>query len=276
MDQTEFYRQVKVGALNTRLKNAEIDVAMGLGLTALNHHFQQYAPEYLNDRAVVQSDGIVFERPSRCMKIKGVWDLNQNAITITDVAVNSGIPTFTATGFTPVDGEVVGINALTDIGFVNGYYRISTSDDTTFTADGVSGCTDTWSSGGLVWRETDQPPTTLDPIDVDDADGSHPTRYYIQQLKLVVDDHEFENDILIDFEKSFTALTDIEEQHHITLVSFCVLHLAQPPAQDAPLFRSYQKNQDFYNGLWQSGLGIIEDISAVHRPKFNHRPIQDF
>lgn len=277
MDQTEFERQVRVGALNTRLSSEEIMVAQGLGLMALTQVFQSSDPDTLNARAIAQSSGIVFDRPANCVKIKNIWDLHGNGAAVSAVSISGGVPTITAPDFTPVDGEVVGINGLSSLGIPDAYYRITTSDETRLKPDGITAAAGTWASGGIVWRESITQPTLIEIIDVNSATGRQPEKWYPLRKQIVIDDHSFTNDILIDFELQLTALSDLDVEHHMTLMAFVVNHLAQPPTDPkSPLIPIHKKNQDFYSGLWQSGVGVINTTTKIARPRQNRKPASDF
>ena len=92
-----------------------------------------------------------------------------------------------------------------------------------------------WTSGGKIFRE----PTNLTPIrkkNLSLAYGLDETHWYPRGRTIVVDNYSFADDILVDYIKSPSAITDIPAEYHIGLVHFNVVHLIFIPEQDDKTF----------------------------------------
>ena len=101
--------------------------------------------------------------------------------------------------------------------------------DFNFSLDGSTGST-AWTSGGKAFKDPSNSFRPLDRITPGTATWQDETNYYLQGSNIVVDKRDFSRDLVIDYIKSPSAITDIPAEYHMGLVGFNVPMLANMPA----------------------------------------------
>lgn len=99
--------------------------------------------------------------------------------------------------------------------------------DFNFSLDGSVGNA-AWTSGGYVFKPT-RNFTPITKINLEEARNNNRRVWYPISDNIVVDDIDFENDIILDYDKLPSAITDIPTAYHMGLVNFNVLHLMRLP-----------------------------------------------
>ena len=104
-----------------------------------------------------------------------------------------------------------------------------------------------WTSSGKIYEDPKRP-HKFDKKLLQEANLSSANEWYPRGNYIVIDDKEFSDDILIDYIKSPSVITDIPAEYHMGLVAWNVVNLIRiPPQEDAKYFdftKAYQFNSD--------------------------------
>lgn len=189
----------------------------------------------------------------------GTWKVTKsNLINGTDGNTYKCIAAHTAAAANrPITGADYEIYWEQESEGVNGEAWITGSSyvlsDYNVSLDGSVG-TAAYVSGGKIFRE----PTNPSPIrkkNLARARGTDWSSWYPRGKNIVVDNYSFTNDILVDYTKSPSAITDIPTEYHMGLVHFNVIHLMHIPSQDAPDFADKTASFNTHKGL----LAVVQD-----------------
>jgi len=113
-----------------------------------------------------------------------------------------------------------------------------------------------WTSGGKIYEDPRRP-YKIEKKLLQEANLSSKNEWYPRGNYIVVDDKDFSNDIIIDYIKSPSAITDIPAEYHMGLVAWNVINLIKIPPQDNPEYFDYTKSYQFNANLLKK---IAEDI----------------
>lgn len=240
-------KAVKIGA-------AKLTEVVAEAVNQLGMMLKKYSIDSLKTRKTIASTTHVFDYPSDCDVLGDVWDIDTNAGTITG-----------ATNATPIvitedehGRSTDEIHTIHDVGgnlVANNTWKITKVGASSYSLNG-SVATDNYTSGGKVFEETtDFLEMTRIPESKSTLDDD--SKYYIRNGKIVVDDIDFTNDLLITYIHSVAGITDISTKYHLGVVAFGVIYLIDMPDPEAKNYGSKRKNLDFYIKIWEE---IIEDI----------------
>lgn len=228
------------------------------GVVSLGQKIREGDPSFYHERISLSSDTHVFDWPSDCMGILKVWDLGTTAKTITGAADNgSGAIRITSAAHGFDDDDIVQVHSVAGCTEANSYWKVDNSATNTFDLYG-STFSNTYTSGGSVYKiPTD--PDEIRKIQLADATGARDDKWYPRQKTIVVDDVAFDNDLLVDYEKRPSAITDIPAEYHEGLVGFGIVNLIDMPAPDNPEYAEYKRSRDNSFNMWQLVWSQIDE-----------------
>ena len=232
---------------------------LGLRMVAAN-------PEYFAERKSIASETHIFSIPSDNHKLLRIWDLETNAATISGAADNGSglikITTDAVHGFS--DDEVITIHDVAGTIEANDTWKITVVDTTNFTLNG-SAFTNAWTSGGKAFKEDDFDEILRTSLtDPNTDDNSH---WFMRKDYIVVDDLDFTYDIVVDYTKIPTALTDFPAKLHFAIVGWGVLELIEIPPKDEANHDDFMVSYRHHLEMWNRGKYEINnfDPSAESR-----------
>ncbi len=238
MDQAQITKWTRRGIREfkpDRVSDTEIENMTLEGVTHFGLLLKSLDPSLFRTEKVLQASaaGYIFDKPSGCLTIEKLWDLETNALTITGAANNgSGLIRITTDddhGFE--DGEVVTVQDVGGCTEANDVWVIEYDEDTmaadTFDLVG-STFANAYASGGICFKRP-QSPSPIKRINVEKATHSGVDEWYPRGTKIIHDNGSFSNDIICLYIKSPSAITDIPAEYHIGLVAFNVTNLISIP-----------------------------------------------
>jgi len=259
------------------ISDDEISSVVTRGVVSLGHTILEVAPSRYNSRKSLQAAGntYAFQKPSDCMSILKVWDLGDTAQSITAIANNGGAIQLTVTAHGLDDDQVVFVHDVGGTTEANGTWKITVVDDDNLTLNG-STYTNAYTSGGKVFAE----PSAMDEITLKplaDADLSSPFRWYPRADYIIVDDETFENDIVIDYVKRPSEITDIPSEWHDWLVSYGVddLMILPSPTTDPGYSDKAQTLGRHRNRMSKIELAIRRTMKESREPKYIRSTMKD-
>jgi len=279
MDQAQIIKWTRRGIREPktdRITDPEIVLMTLEGVNYLGMKIKNIDPSYYLTRKAVQSSTFVFDKPSDCMAIVYVWDLGTTATTISGAADNGSgevrITTSAAHGFS--DGDLLAVQGVGGTTEANGAWVIdyddSTMADTVFDLTG-STFTNTYSSGGLCYAPPENP-QRIYRLNLDKSALTNDRRWYPQGDKIIIDQKDFENDILVDYVRSLTSITDIPEEYHMGLVAWNIANLLSVPPRDQSNIVEYQDKVD----AWKRNNATLQLIEERIAETFRvaHEPLE--
>ncbi len=269
MNQTEITAAVRRGIREPRPKtvsNADITSATLRAVLGLGMVIKGRAPSFFNKRVSIASYTHIFSWPSDCLTVLNVWDLGTTAGAITD-ATNASPINIESVGHGFSDDKIVTIHDVAGNTAANGTFLITKVDADNFTLDGSTGNA-AYTSGGTVFSDPGDMPK-IRKINLAEATLSHTDRWYPREKTIVVDDVSFTNDIVVDYEASPDAITDIPAEFHEGLVSACVEELLVVPSREHPTYDDLIGSLNFHRSrLSRIYTSIRKSLKASAEPSF--------
>lgn len=260
------------------VSDSEIEDTTLLGVYHLGMRVKAHDPGYFTKRKSLQAAaaGFLFSKPSDCLTIRKVWDLGTTALSVSAAADNgSGLILVTTSADHGLSDEAkVTIHDVLGCTEANGTWKIN-YDDTIHTTKQFnlvgSAFVNAYTSGGKCYEEA----TDLDPINkinLEVASGDNDSAWYSRKDGvIVVDDYSFENDILIDYVYSPSAITDIPKEYHMGLVAYNVVQLIIIPDPTDKAYQdkvaSLQRNQKMLKdieGQIDSTFKVSSEPTHIH------------
>lgn len=271
MDQTEITAAVRRAIreqTQRRVTDAQITAVTLRAVTMLGLRVKEKDNSYFNERKSLTSNSNVFSWPSGCKKILKVFDYGGTAITISGAADNgSGLIRITAATHGFSDEAIVTIHDVSGCTEANGTWQIDYVDANTFDLLG-STFANAYTSGGKVFQEK-QDMTEIEKISMEDQTNSSPYRWYPRKKQIVVDDVSQTNDIIVDYESAATAITDIPDEYHEYLPSWCVVQLMDVSDPKATDYNDKQSTLRLHEGIMAVVLDDIQrTFGAASEPTF--------
>jgi len=229
MEEYQIIQAIRRGIREYRpetLSDSHISAVIIRGVTLVGLQIRQVDPSFFNERVSVASSGNIysFSKPTDCLNIIKIWDLGDNAKTITGSANNgSGAIRITSVAHGIDDDEIVVIHDVGGTTEADGTWKVENSAANTLDLVG-STFTNAYTSGGKMFVDPSAP-DEIELIDMAEADMSHTNKWYPRGDKIIVDDANFTNDIIVDYIKNPSAITDINPALHDWLVSFGIVDL---------------------------------------------------
>lgn len=254
MDATEIERLIRrdireVGAI--RVGSDDITRVIADAVNLLGLKLVGANPTYFNVRKSLSSLTNIFALPSGIHEFSSVKDMAGNALSVSG-AVDDGSGGIKITLDSVHDwetGHIVTHHDIEGTTEANDTYTITVIDTLNYTLDG-STFANAYVSGGKAFRETDDfTKIVRKPIG---ELNNYTEEYYTRNNNIVVDDVEFENDIIIEYVELPSTIDDIPERFHYGIVSFGVITLIVLPKFDTTHYPDKSAVKKFHAELWQT------------------------
>lgn len=217
---------------------------------------EEVDPSFFHKRVSLSSGTYVFAWPTDCAKIIAVWDMDGTAGDITD-ASNTRPIVITEAAHGRSSGDIVVIHDVGGNTAANGTWPITYVNANQYSLDGSAG-TAAYTSGGKVFAEPSNP-TNLKKINVSDASGDIDTQWYPRGTNIVVDDHLFTDDLIIDYASVPDEISDIPAKFHFGIVNFCVWNLISIPEPSAVDYADKTNSYAVHMRQWEFCNRRIEE-----------------
>lgn len=258
MDTTTVTKLIRKGIREPTVKRisaTDITQVIAGGINLLGLILYGRSPEYFSKRiSLASTEGnIIFDFPTGLKSILRIWDMDTNAKAITDASDD------TVVNIEIVDhgwstGDTVTIHGVLGCTEANGTWIITKVDADNFTLD-ESVYANAYTSGGTAFKE-EKDFDVIDRIPGTEATGSHeyPYKYYLRGTKIIIDDLDFENDIILLYRHIATTLEEIPAEFHFGIVAYGVITLMELPNDTDPKFRDYISSFNIQKSLWELAL----------------------
>ena len=225
------------------------------GVSVLAMKLREHAPKTLEGRVSLASTTNIFDFPDSSETINRVWDMGTTAGDITDVSDSTVCNVeIVAHGFST--GDIVTVHGVVGSVEANGTWPITKVDADNFTLD-ASVFAVTYSSGGKCFKE-DSDFALIHRMPESEISLEDEDRWFLRNGQIVVDDIEFENDIIVKYVKSVSAITDIPTKYHVALAAFGIMQLIMLPSVEDPKFYDYNRSLKWQEQIWAIVLGDIK------------------
>lgn len=253
MNQTEITAAVRRAIREPsprRVSDSDITAVTLRGVTLIGLKIKEKDPGYFNKRVSLTSYSNVFDFPSDCVKVNNVWDYEDTAIAITGAADNgSGAIRITAVSHGLTDEMIVTVHDVGGTTEADGTWMIDYVDENTFDLLG-STFANAYTSGGKVFEEKSDM-LEITKINMSEQTNANNRGYYLRSKKIVVDDVNFTDDIIIDYEGYPTTIAEIPSEYHEYLPAWCVINLIEIPPQDDPHFNDMIRTKQLQEAIIQ-------------------------
>ena len=264
-----FIRRLTLTRNPAILSDAMLTSAKTEAITILGEMLQAASPETWQKKVSITADydnTPIFTIPSDNRGIKAVWDYDGAAGIITGAADNGAGLIRITHNLTIEDEERVVIHDVAGCTEANGTWQITYVDSTNLDLVG-STFASAYTSGGRCFREhpdTYNYPIERTPSEYQTKDSE--THYYYQAGKIVIDDADFENDIVVLYRYAPTTLTEIPSYLHSGIYAFAVILLAKIPDRGSAMLAVVEKNIKICQGLWDAALRAARTYSPIMQP----------
>jgi len=280
MTAEEITKQIRLMVMEERarfLSPLDYTQAQTEGINLLAHLLLASAPEYFEKKVSLQPKQTninKFQLPSDCLNLKTVWDYDGDVGTITGAANNgSGLVRVTvAAGHGFSDAAIVTQHDVGGCTEANGTWQIDYIDANTYDLLG-STFANAWTSGGKVFVEKDDTyKYPIDRIPSKFQNASDETHYFLNEDDVVIDDPEFENDLIILYRYLPSTLTEIPSRMHFGLWAYGgvkLIHIPDPQVQPGggmayhPDYNTLKKNMELCKTLWENAQRMAMDFNPV-------------
>lgn len=214
-----------------------------------------------------------FQLPSDCLGLKAVWDLDTDAGTVTGAADNgSGAIRLTVTAHGFADEDVVTVHDVAGCTEANGTWQIDYVSANTFDLVG-STFSNAYTSGGKVFLEeadTYKYPIARTPSRF--QEGAAETKYFMNEDDIVIDDPDFENDIIVLYRYLPSTLSEIPARMHFGIWAYATILLIHVPAPQVqtgggmayhPDYYTLQKNLELSKSMWETAQLMASSFRPV-------------
>ena len=283
MTSGDITKQIKLMVMEERARKLapeDFTDAQTEAINFLAHLLVASSPSYFQKKKSLQPKNTnihAFQLPSDNLGLKKVWDYDADAISVTGTADNgSGEIRITAAshGFSDEDRVIVhDVEGTTE---ANGTWQIDYISANTFDLVG-STFTNAWTSGGKVFKECDDTyKYPLDRIPSKFADSTNETKFYLQEDDIIVDDPEFENDLIILYRYLPSTLEEVPARMHFGIWAYSVVKLIHVPAPQVQFdnggqrimiydtnYNTLKKNLELCQGLWAKAQEMASDFNPV-------------
>lgn len=221
---------------------------------------RNHAPKTLEGRISLASDSnFVFDFPSDAETIDRVWDLGANAKAITSISNSGGLINVEYADHGLEDDNVVTIHSVVTATEAIGTWVVTYVDDDNFTLNNSTyASTDTT---GYFFEESSDF-TLIHRKPESEISLTNELFWFLRNQQIIVDDKDFENDILVKYVKVTSAITDIPAKYHLALVAFNVIHLIRLPKTDDPSYPDYKESLMWQKSIWET---FVEHIKGGAR-----------
>ena len=248
-----------------KVKDSDLSAAITRAVRLLGLEIEQADNTYFLTEDLLSSDTHVFDLPSDCCPVLQVGDLGASALEMTDDTDGTPIViTCASHGFSDDDiVNIFGVQGNTD---ANGVWKVANATTDTFELYGSSGSS-AYTSGGKVIKlpalsNSEDFFDRIDPIDATSATYDDDSKWFSQDKKVVINDPDFTNDILINYTKAPTDIDDIPVEYHDGLVAFGVINYIQMPKPDDKAYDNKVYSLKYHTSVWDM---VIKQIRSKLR-----------
>lgn len=236
-----------------KVKDSDLSTAITRAIRVLGLEIEAADNTYYLTEDLLSSNTHVFSLPSDCKKVLQVWDIGTNAKDVTDATATSPIVITSAShGFS--DDDIVKIFNVLGNTDANGEWKVANATTNTFELYGSSG-TNAYTSGGKIIKipssdDGDDIFERIDPISPVRAKYNDDSKWLSYDKKIVINDPDFTNDILISYTKTPTEIDDIPTEYHDGIVAFGVINYIQMPKPEEKSYEDKMYSLRYYTNIW--------------------------
>lgn len=269
-------RRLMTESFARNIASADITAQTLVACQILGEELIKAESEYFITRKSLQSyqsNGVMFAIPTDDngdpVNILRVWDMGTVAFDITATEDNgSGLIRATVT---PLSGttdhgietdDVVTIHGVLGCTEANGTWKITDISTTTFDLQG-STYANAWTSGGKAFRDEGDDFDLIQRQPNEAARMDDATSYYLRGAYLVVDDNDFDNDIIVSYLNYPIALASIPVRYHFGLPAYVAMTLIELPSQDNPQFTTMTNKFNTAKRIWATCLSMAQGFRPV-------------
>ena len=278
MTSAEITKQIRLMILEERARHLgpkDFTQAQTDAINFMAHLLSSAAPEYFEKKVSLQPKNTnihAFELPSDCLSLKSLWDYDGDASVITGAATNAGVIQITSVAHGFTDEDVVTIHGVLGTTEANDTWQINYVDADTFDLVG-STFANAWTSGGKAFKESAD--TYKYPIDRKPSkfqDAFSETKFYLKEDEIIIDNPDFENDLIALYRYLPATLEEIPSRMHYGIWAYGTIQLIYVPAptttQDGgrsyhPDHATLKKNLKHCEGLWAMAQKMAMDFRPV-------------
>lgn len=278
MTEAQIIQAVRRGARDVgvvHFSDDEVRDQILVAVQMLGLKIEEADASYFHRRTSLSSDTPVFPWPSDCAKIIGVWDLDANAGDITDASNTSPI-VITCAAHGRATGNVVTVHDVGGNTAANGIWSITKLTDDTYSLDSSAG-TAAYTTGGKEFSEPNnldgQRMSRISPLE---ATGEDDRSWFPRGKNVVVDHTDFTNDLMVDYRMVPSEISDIPDEFHFGVVSFCTWNLIVLPRPEDPDYADKANIYATHTRQWQyCNDRILETMRPSSEPSYVRDEIGD-
>jgi hypothetical protein len=218
-------------------------------------------PEYFKKRVSINSDTNIFAIPSACDRILRIWDLGENAFSVSGAADNgSGLVRITTSAVHGLaSGDVVTIHDIVGTTEANGTFQATLVDTTNIDLVG-STYLNGYTSGGKLFKE-DADLELVTRVSSNEALAVETYKWYLDGSNVVIDDPDYTYDLIMNYRYVPSAIAEVPSKFHFGIVSYGVIDLITIPSSDDTDYRDLKNSYDRHAGLWELAYSMFDDFS---------------
>lgn len=262
MDQAAITAAVRRGIrepLVRTVSDSQIEAVTLRGVLVVGMEIKRVDPSFFYTRKVLTSNTHIFPYPSNCTTVLKVWDLKTNAIVITGAADNgAGLVRITSVDHGLASNDIVPITDVLGTTEANDTWKITVITDDTFDLVG-SVFANAYVSGGLAYKEPHRF-YEINKVNLDEATNKDSEQWYPRSRNVVIDNPDYTDDILLNYDSAPDAITDIPAEYHEYLVSFGVVDLMRIPTPDNPEYSDKVSSLGYHHRMIDR---ITDQINAT-------------
>ena len=247
------------------ISDTQITAIVALGADRIWEALLKSDPTKGKERVSLSSTTNVFSLPSDCHKIYKVWDMKDNADSV-EAATNASNIELTLTAHEFEDEQIVRVHDVGGNTAANGVWEVTAAATDTLELSGSTG-NDAYTSGGKIFQESNSFREMVE-IDVEEASYHNEWQYFLRSGEIVVDYPTFSNDLVLDYARNYSTLTDIPAKYHIGLVSYAVVNTMRIPSKDSPNYEDIHSMLSYHTNRLNSVFdSIYTSFGQSARPK---------
>lgn len=257
----------------TKADNTDVEASIGDAVNIIGQRLLAAEPEKFRKRVSITSYTNRFSIPTDCDRILRIWDLGDNALTVSGAADNGSgairLTLFSAHGL--ADGDIVTVHDVGGCTEANGTWAVEDAPSTTTIDLEGSTFTNAHTSGGKAFKEDEN----FDPIvrmSSRESTGLNTYKWFLDGSYVVIDDPEYTNDIVMNYRYVLsstiaTALEEIPAKFHFGIVAYGVLDLITIPEKTDAKFQRLIASQKRQAEQWALAFEMINDYKVSKESK---------
>jgi hypothetical protein len=218
-------------------------------------------PEYFKKRVSINSDTNIFAIPSACDRILRIWDLGENAFSVSGAADNgSGLVRITTSAVHGLaSGDVVTIHDIVGTTEANGTFQATLVDTTNIDLVG-STYSNGYTSGGKLFKE-DADLVVVSRASSSEALATETYKWYLDGSNVVIDDPDYTYDLIMNYRYVPSTIAEVPSKFHFGIVSYGVIDLITIPSNDDSDYRDLKNSYDRHARLWELAYSMFDDFA---------------